>query len=218
MIEDSIILESFSNFVIENELIDRSDLEATIDEVIGSYVVNTIKQLFEEYENHKIWLDDKAAEEFDIESFVEIIDAYLCGFNTLEKNDIVHWLIQLKNDIDSQKQHEKEISETLNKTEEDLSIEIIQDKDKKIKSKENKIDPNDPNIKLLIEMFPSVSLNEINKLYKKVNKDYEKAIDELLILQNTGSIVSEESDENEDEKRELDEEERKILKEKTLQK
>ena len=111
MNEDSLILESFSNFVIKNKLIESSDFEATIDEVIGSYVVNTIKQLFEEYENHKIWLDDNAAEEFDIESFVEIIDAYLCGFNTLEKNDIVHWLIDLKNYIVSEKQNELEASD-----------------------------------------------------------------------------------------------------------
>ena len=217
MNEDSIILESFSSFVIKNKLIESSDFEATIDEVIGSYVVNTIKQLFEEYENHKIWLDDNAAEEFDIESFVEIIDAYLCGFNTLEKNDIVHWLIDLKNYIDSEKQNELEASD---KTETDgnLSIEIAQDSDKKVKPKDKKIDANDPNIELLTEMFPSVSINEINKLYKKVNKSYEKAVDELLILQNTGSVLSEDSDEDLEAKNELNEEERKLLKEKTLQK
>lgn len=217
MNEDSIILESFSSFVIKNKLIESSDFEATIDEVIGSYVVNTIKQLFEEYENHKIWLDDNAAEEFDIESFVEIIDAYLCGFNTLEKNDIVHWLIDLKNYIDSEKQNELEASDKT-ETDENLSIEIAQDSDKKVKPKDKKIDANDPNIELLTEMFPSVSINEINKLYKKVNKSYEKAVDELLILQNTGSVLSEDSDEDLEAKNELNEEERKLLKEKTLQK
>lgn len=217
MNEDSLILESFSNFVIKNKLIESSDFEATIDEVIGSYVVNTIKQLFEEYENHKIWLDDNAAEEFDIESFVEIIDAYLCGFNTLEKNDIVHWLIDLKNYIDSEKQNELEASDKT-ETDENLSIEIAQDSDKKVKPKDKKIDANDPNIELLTEMFPSVSINEINKLYKKVNKSYEKAVDELLILQNTGSVLSEDSDEDLEAKNELNEEERKLLKEKTLQK
>ena len=67
-------------------------------------------------------------------------------------------------------------------------------------------------------MFPSVSINEINKLYKKVNKSYEKAVDELLILQNTGSVLSEDSDEDLEAKNELNEEERKLLKEKTLQK
>lgn len=217
MNEDSLILESFSSFVIKNKLIESSDFEATIDEVIGSYVVNTIKQLFEEYENHKIWLDDNAAEEFDIESFVEIIDAYLCGFNTLEKNDIVHWLIDLKNYIDSEKQNELEASDKT-ETDENLSIEIAQDSDKKVKPKDKKIDANDPNIELLTEMFPSVSINEINKLYKKVNKSYEKAVDELLILQNTGSVLSEDSDEDLEAKNELNEEERKLLKEKTLQK
>lgn len=217
MNEDSIILESFSSFVIKNKLIESSDFEATIDEVIGSYVVNTIKQLFEEYENHKIWLDDNAAEEFDIESFVEIIDAYLCGFNTLEKNDIVHWLIDLKNFIDSEKQHELEVSDKT-ETDENLSKEIAQDSDKKVKPKDKKIDANDPNIELLTEMFPSVSINEIKKLYKKVNKSYEKAVDELLILQNSGSVLSEDSDEDLEAENELNEEERKLLKEKTLQK
>jgi hypothetical protein len=75
----------------------------------------------------------------------------------------------------------------------------------------------EPNVMSLSEMFTKMSIKEINLIYKKTNKNYERSIDELLIIKD-GSIVNDSSDEDTLIKLELNEEEKKALKEKTVQK
>ncbi|CAF0710753.1 unnamed protein product [Brachionus calyciflorus] len=210
--EDVHILNSFKKFVIESNLIEKHDLDCTIDQTIGSYIVNTIKQFYEEYENHKIWLDDNAEEEFDIDNFVEILDAYLNGFSDLSKNSITKWLIQLKNEIDKlQKEQEKFENSSSNKSEHVLTETQYSD-ESKTNEKLNDIELN-TDTKILVEMFPNVNLKEIEKIYKKSNKNNEKAIEELLLIQNRldNEVII-------DRDEELTEEEKRFLKEQTVKK
>ena len=221
---DKLILDKFIEFVVHHKLIDKASVAMTIDEVIGTYIVNTIKQLYEEYESHKIWLDDKTAEDFETESFVEIIDAYLNGFNTLSSEDIVRWLVDLKKEID-QLENKKETSVSEKEREDNdatsnarsLNDHTSKDKKKPIEDKlkkEKSFDElllNDPNIKLLSEIFPDMDTLKIADIYKKVNKNYEQAI-ELLLNEDAAAIVCKDTG------LELTEEEKKILKEKTVKK
>src|SRR4051812_721174 len=94
---DSTILASFINFVISSEITTAEDISSSIDDTIGAYVVNTIKQLYADYECHSHWLNaEQATETLDLESFVEVIDPYLPGFECLPYEKIVTWLMELK--------------------------------------------------------------------------------------------------------------------------
>ena len=228
--ENILIIESFIDFIIESNLSDRHNLKNLIDNVIEVYLINTIKQLYIDYENHKLWIDNEIEDAFDIENFIEIIDEYFTGFKSLNKSDILKWLVKLKKDIDLK--NEKNLSkidepsikiDEEKKGQENFEIKIESVKcNKKIKNDHT----DDTTINLLVEIFPGISLKDINKIYKKTNGNYDKAIDNLLLLQN-GNVVVVDEDEDEDDDNEdanvsnnygLTDDEKKILKEKTIKK
>ena len=212
-----LILNNFLEFVVNKNLIKKSEIEATIDESVGSYIVNTIKQFYEEYEIHKIWLDNKAANEnFELDSFVEVIEAYLNGFNTLKSSEIIKWLIELKNNIDELEKMDKEPPKTNKATNAECSNEeIINREDKMCKSEKSSIENSDPNIKLLSEIFPDLELMRIKDVYQQTSKNYEKAV-ELLLDEKPGASFALKQDS--DDLGTLTEEEKKLLKERTVQK
>ena len=98
---NSLILDSFKDFIANKNILDPNDFNELFDDTIASYVVNTIKQFYDEYETHKTWLDIEFVETFDVENFVEIIDEYLNGFKSINTKEITNWLIQLKSDINT---------------------------------------------------------------------------------------------------------------------
>ena len=218
---NSLILEKFVEFVVDKNLIDKASIEMTIDESVGTYIVNTIKQLYEEYESHKIWLDNKTAENFDLENFVEIIDAYLNGFNTLANKEIIEWLVALKKEMGQLENIKEENMQASNAiaveccSSQNISeSETKQDNQKKQK---NMPEINDPNVKLLGEMFPNIDMERIGKIYKKLNSNYEAAI-EFLLNEDANPITCKDNGNGFDTKLELTEEEKKLLKEKTVKK
>jgi hypothetical protein len=225
--KNELILASFLKLVDENNL----NKDELADEIISSYVVNTINQFYEEYESHKIWLDVVEAESIlDVDNFVEIIDAYLSGFSQISKKDIVTWLINMKREIEDiceQESHQEHKEELTLENKDENSVDTSQKDNNQAKSPNNKKpstkhkeEQNDPNVMLLIEMFPSIDFTEIKKAYKRCQKNYEKSIDELLIVQNSSIIKKDKIVEEVVCKNQLDltEEERQSLKEKTVQK
>jgi hypothetical protein len=214
---NKLIIDSFIDFVTDYNLIDKENIEMTIDETVGAYIANTIQQLYTDYENHKVWLDDEFASDFDIDNFVEIIDAYLFGFSSLETNKIKAWLISLKKLIDNLNDNKKCVQIEVQHLPVDKDID---ENDSKrtlltLKSSQDKNDlVEDANMNLLIEMFPQMNVKDINKIYRKSNCNYESTIDQLLTIQNATVNDSEEDDEI---KLELKEKERLALKEKTVQ-
>ncbi len=210
---NKLIIDSFIHFVSEYNLVDRQNVEMTIDETVGAYIVNTIQQLYNEYENHKIWLDDEFASDFDIENFIEIIDAYLFGFSSLEKEKIISWLISLKKEIDNLNNIKKSVQIEVKNS----PVKEINDNVNNLTSKSNTDLIKDANIGLLIEMFPQMNVKDINKIYKKSNCNYESTIDQLLTIQNVTVNDSSDDDDDDEIKLELKEQERLALKEKTVQ-
>ena len=139
-----IILESFSKFIqINSNLMQETCLNEIInDEVISMYIVNTIQQLFEQYDTENKWIDNKLEDAFEIENFIEIIDAYLNGFCDLEQTKIIQWLTQLKKSLDG---NYKSISDVLDQQNEPILKSPLTDNDanlkqnvKQINSKSNK--------------------------------------------------------------------------------
>lgn len=201
-VRNEIILKTFSEFVIGTKLLDTESLNDILnDEIIALYIINTINQFFEQYDNEQKWLDSNSIEEaFEIENFIEIIDAYLSGFSQLNQSDIIKWLTQLKQLLE-EASTKTEIIETKN--------EIVE-KELTTKNEPVTVIDYNENVISLNEIFPTLSLKEINTIYKKTNQNYDKTIDELLIIQNA-SIV----DSSDDEEITTDED-RRLLKEKTV--
>lgn len=205
-----IILESFSKFIINSNLMQETCLNEIInDEVISMYIVNTIQQLFEQYDTENKWIDNKLEDAFEIENFIEIIDAYLNGFCDLEQTKIIQWLTQLKKSLDS---NYKSISDVLDRQNEPILKSPLTDNDANLKQNVKQINSYEPDVLALSEMFPSLNLKEINLIYKKTNNKYERSIDELLLLQEEDALVVD----DDDDKLDLNDDEKKALKERTV--
>ena len=195
---NSLIVDSFKGFIAKKNILDLNELNELFDDAIASYVVNTIRQLYDDYETHKTWLDIEFAETFDVENFVEIIDEYLNGFKGINMTEITNWLIQLKSDINDLNNRSKEPKCESNKLDKDDLPGI---------KMESNIKMNNPDLELLCEMFPLIELSQISKVYKMTSNNYERAIDELLLNQhipNQNNYVTAE--------------EKQLIKEKTVQK
>ncbi len=202
--DEKLILGSFSQFAIEQKLIEPADLEFLLDETIAAYIVSAIQNFYAEYETHRVWLDETSvnlAEDFDLDSFAEIMDAYLVGFSSLDMALILNWLVKLKKEIDGLKKTEPAKGETVQVTIQEKANVSTSD------TPETGLFENDDNFRLLTDMFPEIDEKEIAKVYKKFNRNQEKCIDELLMREDFVII--------DDDK--LSEKERQELKEKTLQ-
>lgn len=212
---EDLILDSFKTF-IEKSPIDNANLDMLSDEVVVMYVTTSIKQFYEEYETQKFWIDEKLEEAFDLENFVEIIDAYFEGFRDLDQKEIISWLTGLKRDINSS------LSVKTENPMKDIEIikavdEITLGETKAKPSKKKYQQYSNPDIENLSEMFPLINPKKISKIYKKLGSDYNRSIDELLTLAEDDSSGSEDEmviSRNKD----LTEEERRIIKERTVEK
>ncbi|RNA28695.1 CUE domain-containing 2 [Brachionus plicatilis] len=200
---ENFILKSFKDLIIENKLVKKDSIELLIDGTIGSYIINTIRQFYAEYEYHRTWLDDNAEQEFDIENFSDIIEEFLPGFYQIEKNVITKWLVNLKQRIDDM------ASET--NVNQKKIIGPCEEVVSAINSNETTREAEfDPEIQILVEMFPDVNIKEISKVFKKSHKDKTEAIEYLIMTKN--KINPKEVNDD------LTEEEKNNLKQKTLQK
>jgi len=210
-----LIIEQFQKLLV-NSPVDSSNLELLSDENVKSYVVSTITQLFEEYEDHKLWIDNDIESAFDVETFIEILDAYFEGIRDIHKKDIFEWLIQLKKAIDSSELIQREANfETLAEHDKEVLTQLVADeKCEKITTKKVNKQAN-PDIENLLEMFPSMSLNTIEKFYKNYGYDYDRTLDNILLSYD--KLAS--TDWNDDTKNrdhELKEEEKRKIKEETV--
>lgn len=199
------ILKSFKDFVINQcQLITQSDFDSSVDEIIASYIVNTIRQFYDEYETHSIWLDNQSAENLDLEPFIEIINEYLCGFDQVDSKSITKWLISLKCIINPQPVKTVPKEETVQSPTAPKPVEQKSNK---------KIDHNqDANLQTLIEMFPQLELGKIKRIFKKSNYDYDRTVDELLMNQTSSSDSDTES------QAQVSEQEKEQLKKRIIQK
>ncbi len=212
-----LIIEQFQKLLI-NSPVDSSSLELLSDENVKSYVVSTITQLFEEYEDHKLWIDNDIESAFDVETFIEILDAYFEGIRDIHKKRLLEWLIQLKKDIDSSALIKKEANfETLAEYDKEVLTQLPDVADEKCEKKTSKkvIKQANPDIENLLEMFPSMSLNTIEKFYKNYGYDYDRTLDNILLsydkLANTDR-----NDDTKNRDHELTEEEKRKIKEETV--
>lgn len=237
---DSLIIDSFLDFIVNHELIQKDEINDLIDDTIRLYIINTIKQFYDDYESHLLWIDSNTAkDQFEIEQFMEVVDAYLPSFINLDKNNVIKWLIELKRQIDSLFNEEKsknssEIIIENNCEKSTITNSKIKNKSpnkkkKNMNSKFNEAEYKDDfNLQPIIEMFPHLKPKIIIKKYLHQFKDTTKTIDELLKInsdyqESSSQSESELSSDSEvadklNDQLLLTEEEKKIIKEKTIEK
>jgi hypothetical protein len=218
--EEKMILDSFIQFLLAHNL--KSELSSNEenqfdDNILASYVINMIKQFYEEYESSRMWLDEKKAQNFEIENFKEIMDAYISDFKLINDNDIIEWLIELKKRLDDLARISKISSNKLKSEEKITKDETIETNNLLNDNNSNEL-KYDKNMQLLIEMFPNLNAKDIGQVYNKTNQNYEKAIDNLLIMDKACLILDSKQESYECESCDLTQEEKKLLKERTVRK
>ena len=195
---DKLILDSFIHFVTSLEKFgDVSTL--FLDETIRSYLINTIKHLYDEYKN------DNA--ENEIGDFIEIMDAYINGFKEINEKQILKWLIELGKELDENKYIAKNDSVTCQTEFEKPTITSHVE----IEPELEKLTFDDSNLDLIAEMFPDLDRKLILNSFKRTKCHYERTIDELLISRE--SITTNKSDSSD-----IPEEERQIFKDTIVKK
>ena len=230
--EIDLIRISFQKFLTELDFFDEAVIEATNDEAVGNYIAGGIKQLLDE-----IWLDlaeNNDTNEFDVDNLIDMIDAYVVGFSGLDRADVCRWLISLKRELAT---YALENAKTGRCFEEPMVHQVKALNDCKIdplannnakNSKSTKATPPpppidkslqivDPFIDQLVEIFPNISIETICQKYKNAEKNCEETI-RLLLIEDEFRMFSKKEDEDPEVALELTDEERQILKEKTVKK
>ena len=199
--------------------IDEVDLSILDDEFVCDYLVNTIIDFANEFNlNTGDWQDDY----HDFETFSDTIDAYFAGFKNLATQTLVEFLKQVKTAHDSMKNTNSKgldsLMEIIGKhkhetvqSNSDEAAGIDEEKLGKISNdgKESNDDADSvvidcEEIGLLREMFPKCQLKEIKKVYEKVDRNFDMAIDRLLVVENIQKCMDEMSlEETEKEREEL---------------
>jgi hypothetical protein len=224
---EKLILEGFKKFIIEScHLLTSEEFELSVDDTIATYIVNTIKQFYIDYENHKIWLHDRIEPDYgDMDTFVEVIDAYLVGFTGLDRKCIIKWLAELRDELEKLSVVAKSEQKTVQATEKLTNpTSNVKSDEKKITTSKGRSSKSDPHVDILVEMFPQFSLKCIGKVFRKANGDYEKSVDTLMQLEDSKSMSTSSEDEKDNEEEvvykndDLTEEERKEIKDRIVKK
>lgn len=203
MNQENVILKSFKEFIISNRLVEENSIEYLIDDVVGSYIVNIIKQFYSDNENQINFLDDQQEQDSDLDNFIDVIDGYISEFSQMKKKVICEWLLNLKHQIDDMMTEQTSSQKDIYEPRDNFSI-VNSEKTEQLETESE--------IGLLSEMFPNIKIKEIKDALKISQNDKTKAIENLLMHQK--KLVTKEDNRFDD----ISEEEKKKLKEKTLQK
>lgn len=222
---DQKILNSFCELTTNKiKLFTPDEYEIMMDSTIRVYIINTIKQFFKDFENHKVWLnqDEAIKQSFtEVDSFVDVIDAYLIGFKKIESQKILEWLIELKGNVDFYMQS---LTSSAN---EQAAIELVDNQKIKMNDIDNIIksinnnhkvheQPLNQDIKKLMEIFPQFSVSDLKIIYNKNRNNYEATIDELVSIECSSMKSTDKKKDGCDQ--DLNEDEKKSLKERIVKK
>nr|CAG4651176.1 EOG090X0A55 [Simocephalus serrulatus]SVE94385.1 EOG090X0A55 [Simocephalus serrulatus] len=189
--QEVIVKESLLAFLKDN--IPQSNL-SYIDEIVLSYVVSILEELGSELGQEDI---------FDVESFSEMLTAYFPDFASIPHSAICHWIFELSAQLSKSKQDSKglrvmtdlglmfpapavtkidrlspRVSESSDASTSDSSHSSCQEFDKT------------DDVRLLLEMFPSISLVEATHCLSLSNGSVDEAVQLVLHRQEIGESIS----------------------------
>lgn len=191
-----VVKESLLAFLREN--IPQANL-SFVDEIVLSYVVSILEELGSESGQEEL---------FDVESFSEMLTAYFPEFISVPHVSICEWMFKLSAEISESKQDIKSLEASAESrfkfpspvttknekrsprvsecsdvsTESNNSVESVQ-------STTLELDKSD-DTRLLLEMFPSISLSEVAHCLSLSNGSVDEAVQLVLHRQEIGQSIT----------------------------
>nr|CAG4637942.1 EOG090X0A55 [Chydorus sphaericus] len=176
--------------------IPQADL-SHVDEIVLSYVVSILEELGSDWEGQE--------DLFDVEAFSEMLTAYFPEFATISHSSICDWIFELASSLSKSKQNAKESKMTLDlglKFPAPAKVEKLSPRVSECSDVSNSdsshsgfqdFDKGD-DARLLLEMFPTISLTEANHCLSLANGSMDEAAQLVLHRQELGeSIINTES-------------------------
>jgi len=190
--QEAIIKESLLKFLQDN--FPQSKL-GHIDEIVLSYVVSILEELGSEWGQEEL---------FDVESFSEMLTAYFPDFESIPHSNICDWIFNLSAELSNVTKDTKDSKASLElglkfpipiatKNESQLSrVSESSDVSTSGESSHSSTQDCDKNedARLLIEMFPLISLTEATHCLSLSNGSVEEAVQLVLHRQEIGQSFS----------------------------
>ncbi|XP_048769832.2 CUE domain-containing protein 2-B-like [Ostrea edulis] len=157
-----------------------------IDEIVLSYVISILEDLGN---------DSHPDENIDVDQFIEMMQAYIPGFGTIDSLEVCEWMFELSNTITADNQDLNQSTVTA----EDEALRIKGDKHEIPQTEEeSKTEVNgnvmenmepDEDVKMLLEMFPNSCTLEITHCLGLVKGDLESAVQLVLEREEAGTSI-----------------------------
>nr|CAG4646440.1 EOG090X0A55 [Macrothrix elegans] len=187
--QEGLVTESLLAFLKEN--IPGSNL-SHVDEIVLSYVVSILEELGTD------------ADFFDVESFSEMLTAYFPDFASISHGAICDWIFELSAQLSKSKQDSKCLKSSTDlglkfpvpvvTKSERLSPRVsessdVSTSDSSHSSFQQDFDKTD-DIRLLLEMFPTISLVEATHCLSLSNGSVDEAVQLVLHRQEAGESIT----------------------------
>ncbi|XP_062594941.1 CUE domain-containing protein 2-B-like [Saccostrea cucullata] len=154
-----------------------------IDEIVLNYVISILEDLGD---------DSNAEENIDVDQFIEMMEAYIPGFGTIDSVKVCEWMFELSNTITSDDQDVNENAVAFSCKGDNPSNQISKEETTPNEVNGNIVDEEpDEDVKMLLEMFPNSCTLEITHCLGVAKGDLESAAQLVLEREETGTSIME---------------------------
>lgn len=193
-------MESDSESTVQTALVkflrshSLQDHVSDIDEIVLNYMISILEDLGD---------SENAEENIDVDQFIEMMDAYIPGFASINSVTVCEWMFELASNLSkSQNGDSKEpATPTLNTqlVEEACSLPTRSKSTSRVdsvgeserSSSESSTDEVDEQLQQLIEMFPTTVRVELEHCLHNAEGDIERAVQIVLYRQETETAITE---------------------------
>ncbi|XP_071942835.1 CUE domain-containing protein 2-like isoform X2 [Antedon mediterranea] len=175
-IEDKLVIFAKKHFIY-NSL-------SSVDEIVLDYVSSILEDIGSE-------------DDFAVDDFIEMMDAYITGFKNIEREEVCKWIFHVAEQFKSKDQEEVNTPQISSETPELFILPSCDATDDRKNSKLNdteivseEVDEKhssiEENMRLLLEMFPASCQLEVKHCLSMAEGEVEKAAQLMLLRQDTG--------------------------------
>nr|SVE76532.1 EOG090X0A55 [Daphnia longispina] len=192
-VEDQEVLVKESLLVFLKDNIPQANL-SHIDEIVLSYVVSILEEIGSDLCQEDV---------FDVESFSEMLTAYFPDFVSIPHSVICHWIFELSSKLSKSKQDSKGLKVMTDLglmfpapavvKPDRLSPRVSESSDASTSDSSQSGFPDfekTDDVRLLLEMFPTISLVEATHCLSLSNSSVEEAVQLVLHRQEIGESIS----------------------------
>ncbi|XP_066456636.1 CUE domain-containing protein 2 isoform X2 [Eleutherodactylus coqui] len=165
---EKIIRDALSDFI--QSRIPNADLSA-MDEVFFSYVTGVLEELGSQ---------DSSEEDFDMETFMEMLEGYIPGFAEIGSEKVYEMMFQLSGRLSEARNRENRSDETCENSLITAESDGNEPRGNRLhvasEGAEAQEEGNTKNIDVLLEMFPACTLHQVEKVLSMAKGNLEDAV------------------------------------------